>query len=444
MPRSTRFRRILPACAAALLVLGCGSRSQLDALGVSGTGSGGGVVAPVGDPCPAAVSGPKAMAGNCSTRDGRSRVAAPSAPHVTWTTKLPGGSFEQAGPSAIATDASGHAYVMTWGNDHLSMAALRRVSVVDGSIDWTAPFLLDGQTGAPIVLSHGGVDLFALDATGTQNFDAVFTFDSATGASMSTTFGFDLDDAPGDVAVGVDGSLYVTHEDGETASVSRVAPDGTVLWTSVDFGALAPPGMNGTLFLDGTRIALGKGDLVVVAGYIGTPTGDDTTSVIALDPATGSARWTTTLAGGFVGGPAVHADGTIVLLTDWTQLVVLDPEKGTPTTKTVAGKLSEMFAVTTGGVVLAGSDTASGTDLVAIGSDGSTLWSGPTGKATIASDGTVISFGAEITALDGASGQMKWQLSPPVPGTCIVDGALTSEGGIVALQCDGTLFGASD
>jgi outer membrane protein assembly factor BamB len=71
--------------------------------------------------------------------------------------------------------------------------------------------------------------------------------------------------------------------------------------------------------------------------------------------------------------------------------------------------------------------------------------------ATIASDGTIISRagtatggGTAIVALDGATGTIKWQLAPPVSGPTVWYVALTSEGGLVAEQADGTVFGASD
>jgi hypothetical protein len=390
------------------------------------------------------------MAGNCSTRDGRSRVAAPAAPHVTWTTKLPVDGSGQAGPSAIATDASGHAYVVTEGEEDESVSGLRRVNVGDGSVDWTDPISPDEETSTPIVLAHGGVEMFAYDG---QTTDAVFTFEPATGKSTSTTFGFSLYDAPSDVAVGTDGSLYVTHEDGvgtvkQTTYVSRVAPDGTVLWTSVDLATLVPPAdvVDGEVFP--STLALGKGDLVVIEVDAVGNTGDVAT-VIAFDSTSGATRWSRQLDGELVGGPVVRADGTIVLLTSQmggTRLVVLDPESGTPASTPLSSGAFEIAAVTKDGAVIGGSDSGNGvTGLVAIGSDGTMLWTGPgSGEATIASDGTVISFGQEITALDGATGQVKWQLAPPTAGSCILDGALTSEGGLVALQCDGTLFGAGD
>jgi hypothetical protein len=429
---------------ASLALLGCGARSQLDVGGVTGSGSS----APAGA-CPAAVSGPKPMAGNCSTRDGRSRVAGPSAPHVTWTVTLPTDSTGEVGPgTSIATDAAGHAYVVTTGEIGETLAALRRVDAADGTIDWTDPISPDEETDTPIVLASGGVDMFAYS----KNTDAVFTFDPSSGASTSTTFGVSLYDAPKDLAVGVDGSLYVTHADGvggahQTTFVSRVAPGGEVLWTSVDLGTLGPtPVDDGEV--DPSIIALGQDDLVVIVVGVLAAGGQQSTVANAFDPATGATRWSTTLPGGPLGGPMIRPDGTIVAMTNAGNsgdLVILDPGTGAATTAPLPTGVFEAFAVTEGGAVIGALDAALGGGIIAFGVDGTTLWTNPNGDgATIASDGTIITFGLTIAAIDGATGETAWELAPPGPHPCIMDGALTSDGGIVALLCGGTLFGASD
>jgi hypothetical protein len=435
-------RWIAAACLAALPLAGCGARSDLD-LVVGATAAG----AP--DRCPSAVAGPKPMAGNCSTRDGRSRVAAPSAPHLTWSTKLPTDSTGQVGPSALATDAAGHAYVVTTGEEDESVAALRRVGTADGSVDWTQPIAPDSETHTPIVLASGGVDLFAY---GGQTTDEVFTFDPATGASASTTFGFSLYDAPPDIAVGADGSLYVQHADnvGEAdphTYVSRVAPGGAVLWTSADLGTLGPtPDFPGDVFP--SILALGKDDLVVVA--VDDLTGKlDVTVVDAFDPATGATRWSTTLPGAYGGGPVVRPDGSIAVMitsTGSNAISILDPATGAAKTSPIPIGVFEIHGATLDGALLMGVDPGQGvTGLAAIDGDGAVLWTGAgTSNATIASDGTVLSFGPTLVALDGATGATKWSLSPPAASACVIDAALTSDGRIVALQCDGTLFGASD
>jgi outer membrane protein assembly factor BamB len=311
----------LPALPACLALLGCGGRSQLDVDVGSGTGSGS---TASGDVCHAAVSGPKPMAGNCSTRDGRSRVAAPTAPHVTWTAKLP-------------TDSS-------------------------------------GELG------------------------------------------------PG-------------------------SPGGEILWTSVDLGTLGPvPADDGEV--DPSTIALGTDDLVVIVVGVLAAGGQESAVASAFDPATGATRWTTTLPGGLTGGPMIRSDGTIVALTSAGvagDLVLLDPGTGAATTAPLPTGVFEVYAVTEGGAVIGGLDAAKGGGIIAIGDDGTTLWTNPNGYgATIASDGTIITFGLEIAAIDPATGETMWTLAPPGPQPCIMDAALTSDRGIVALLCDGTLFGASD
>jgi len=418
--------------------------------GSSGSSSGG--MGPPQDRCPSAVSGPKPMFGNCSTRDGRSRVPAPTSPHVTWTAKLPTDSTGQVGLSAVSTDSSGNAYVVTTGEVDESTAALRRVNGASGAIAWTTPIMPDEETSTPIVLASGGVDMFAY---GKSYSDSVFTFDPATGSSTSTTFGFSLYYAPSDLAVGSDGSLYVTHQDGvgsakTTTYVSRVGPDGAVRWSTVDLATLGPTPEYNDGDISPYPIALGKDDLVVMFDGV-LEKSSEVTVAHAFDPTTGAVLWSQTVDGELVGGPVVRSDGTIVAVIDspvtgTSNLDVFQPSTGAVAVHPLSIGAFEILAVTTDGVVIAGADAGKGiSGLVALAGDGSVLWtSQAASRATIASDGTVVVFGQTIQGLDGSTGSMKWELAPPVPPPCIMDAALTSAGGIVALQCDGTLFGASD
>jgi outer membrane protein assembly factor BamB len=274
------------------------------------------------------------------------------------------------------------------------------------------------------------------------------TFDPSTGAPTSTTFGLGLQGAVPDSAVGADGSLYITHEDGSAGAhaptfVSRVSPSGDVLWTSVDLWTLIPPTTN-PAGIEPSLVALAKDDLVVIA--IQTP--DDGNVVNAFDPTTGATRWSTTFNGALKGGPAIRPDGTIALLIT-TNLVLLDPETGAATaTHPLPGAGAGIWAVTKGGALIMGimpPDLAVLT--AAVDGEGTPLWTSQVlGNATLASDGTIVVFGiTTITALDGETGATKWELQAPSgPNACFIDGALTSEGGIMALACDGTLLGASD
>src|SRR5262249_3049435 len=143
---------------------------------------------------------------------------------------------------------------------------------------------------------------------------AVLTFDPPSSAPMSTTFGLDLHEAVLDLAVGADGSLYVARSESAGPSlaprISRIAPGGTVLWTSVDLATLEPA-YSSKDNAGPSLVALGEDDLVV--DVINVPV-RSTAIVLALDPATGTVRWSTPLSGTFAGGPMIRSDGAIVTL----------------------------------------------------------------------------------------------------------------------------------
>ena len=201
---------------------------------------GGALAVDLSDPCPSAVSGSKPMIGNCSTRDGRARVSAPIAPRLKWAILLPS---PMASLSQLATDATGHAYVVAAAQAP-GTSWFGRVRLSDGTVEWAGQIAAVQPTEVPIVLSSGPVDLCS--SGGQDSIDALLTFAPQTGASTSTTFGLDLSNSPGNFAVGADGSAYVTHVEGggtshQTTLISRVSPGGVVLWTSVDLATLGPP-----------------------------------------------------------------------------------------------------------------------------------------------------------------------------------------------------------
>ena len=105
----------------------------------------------------------------------------------------------------------------------------------------------------------------------------------------------------------------------------------------------------------------------------------------------------------------------------------------------------DILAVAENGVVIVDGASGSGVSGVsAVRSDGSVLWTHDlVNHATVAAGGVVVAFGPSIVALDVDSGSTLWELAPP-SGSCIFDVALTSDGELVGIQCDGTLFGASD
>ncbi len=166
--------------------------------------------------------------------------------------------------------------------------------------------------------------------------------------------------------------------------------------------------------------------------------------VTAFDPTTGDLLWTTPVEDPIGGGPVVRPDGTVAIVTSHSEvsstLVILDPGTGTPAAHPLGIAVKGIAGVTRDGTLLV--DQTGG--LVALDGEGTPLWmvSG-VGGATVASDGTVLLFAAQIEAIDGTTGATKWSLPAPSPAF-LLGGALTSDGGIVALLGDGTLFGASD
>jgi hypothetical protein len=86
--------------------------------------------------------------------------------------------------------------------------------------------------------------------------------------------------------------------------------------------------------------------------------------------------------------------------------------------------------------------------LAAIDPTGRVLWQtkGSYESAFLAADGVVIAYGADVRAMDLATGETRWTITPPskqfVASVC--DAALTSAGTIVALQCNGTAFVIGD
>lgn len=500
MPGVSRAHRLCLLCSAvAFSPLGCGARSGLDlgaaewetqgdggagvgddaagaadgAAGTTGeggdtargdtgggeTGDGSAVLA--GDRCPAAVAGPKAMLRNCSTRDGRSRVGAPASPHVAWVGSTPSNRGGLSGQSALATDLAGHVYVATVGADAVSQTVIERLETTSGALDWKDVFSPNNGSGTPIVLATGSMDVFAYDGEDPAG-DVLLAYDPSVGSSSPIPISFELHDVIGDPAVGKDGSLYLVHRTGvggafPTTQLSRLAQDGSVLWTTVDFSTLAPPALYaGSLIA--FNVALSNDDLAVVGTLVTTAT-QDLTTLIAFDPAAGDPRWITTVQGEIVGGPAVRADGTIVVIlldpyASTYALASFDPRSGTQSIHPLASGAVEIFAITAGGVVIAGAEGGYGlTGLVALANDGTALWHNDGAEnATIASDGTILASGIagdggpgpSIRAIDPATGTTKWELAAPSSGACMRDFALTSERGIVGLQCDGTVFGARD
>jgi outer membrane protein assembly factor BamB len=426
------------ACA---LAAACGGRTTLDDPGAPGQTPGMqvSVTGDAGpDPCRSAVvaGAGRPMGRNCSTRDGRSRVTGPISPHVIWTTRISSGNF-----GALAADASGSVYVSHSLGDNLSDGAadgalLARVDGATGNVDWSTTFR-SALSSASLLPVGGQVDFFASDPSGAGVIEQLEAQTGSTRSSHAEANDWALPQP----AVGADGSLYA----GTYSGVARLAADGTPSWTN---GSLLPGG-GGV-----SEIALGLDDLVLATVE---PSGG-AAALVALDPATGATRWTQTWRQGAMEDPIVRPDGSVVVLVGHpiggaSDIVVFE---ATGAVRAVIGVEQVGLTLVTisvvaqdGSFVLAGYDAARNNFLVDLTSTGELVWraqvpGGYLAAATVDLRGTVMVAGPEeIRGLALTNGQDLWTL-PAVDASPIVDATLTSSGGIVALEMDGTLFGAND
>ncbi len=442
-----------------------------------------GLDAAIVDPCPAAVlaRSPLPMLGNCSTRDGRSRVAGPKAPHVTWVTSLPSTLDNGSGPDLpelVAADGAGLVYFVS------STGTFTRLDGTTGALGWAGSF--PGTPDNVFVLASGGVVALGIPsapqeivlgelepATGQFTSRSFVSPPVEAGVGMPGTFN-DLGTAP---AIGADGSFYVAYSKNNGPqyfypAVSRIRPDGSFVWSST---TVYPSGVNAPLPTV-APIAIGRDGVVLVAAGLGDEQQPTTSTVTGLDSETGAIVWNTPVDGWLVGGPAVAPDGTIAVvasvedadlyvtipvlyLLDGTGSVVhtvfLDSVPEPPTS-------TALYGIGLDGTILVGSDR-----LAAVSSAGDRLWTLPTpgppdadfdicvpdcvltGAFIDANDTVIVTYASgsasagvasTLVGLDLATGATKWTLEPPTPpsGTGITSlgigtTVLTSAGGLVSV-----------
>jgi outer membrane protein assembly factor BamB len=466
----------------------CGSRTTLD-LGLSSEGRDAASDAPRDDSssgtdasrdtdalqfdagpivgCPSALlpGAPRAMFANCSTRDMRSRVFGPTAPHVTWVTPVIMDASGRSSFVGLAADASGSAYLVV-GDGDADNGALVRVDAATGIVQWTTPFEpLPPSYMAPLLLSNGALEFVAAPAMGAGI--VLDQFNVATG--QDTPASFPLSQAPSseDPAVGADGSLYVAYPPSLGSSdlvVSRLSVDATTItWTTPTLRSLLPSDVSPLATEFPSTLALGLDGLVIVPLTVDGRDSLPVVFVLGLDPTRGSVRWVRPLSGQLLGGPAVAKDGSIAILLgpafsttggpEATSLVVLEPS-GEKRHETSLGALGTagLLAVAEDGTVLIGtenSESALGySTLLAVDATGQEKWTlGMDGLFTLTIDerGTIFAVvRLGILGLDPTDGHVSWSLHAPRPGVSVLDLSLTSSGGIVAEESDGTVFGASD
>ncbi len=389
------------------------------------------------------------MTGYCSTRDGRARgIAAPRSPHVIWTTQIPYdddiSSIDRA--TTIVTDDASHAYVGSFVTIGGTAPVFNKVDTKTGAIEFPAPAAESKNGLALLLTSAREVEVFNADP-------------SMSVASFQPTSPVpDVDPEPIafdpinllDPVIGSDGGLYFVYataegnDSGVSIHVSRSAQDGVLAWTSLDLISLGPapqsPAIDNAYPVG---IALESDDQVVVA--LSVDTGSATTVMVGLDPKSGTVRWTSSFSG--QASPPVIAIGIVAAGGDHvvtSTLHFLD-RTGTLTFTANVVDAARLLGVTTDDkFLLATSDTVSKLD-----EQGNTAWIQNVqadDAATIASNGIVIVKNAvQIVGLDLSTGAILWKLVPP-SSQCISSGtlALTSDGAVMALQCDGTLFAAAD
>jgi hypothetical protein len=361
------------------------------------------------------------MLGNCSTRDGRSRIVGPRAPHVTWTNPAVPESF-----SFAIFDVQGTVYALV--DDGLQKGDLR-----SGAVIWTTPFV-----SSP----YEANDLFFTSDASLEGFTGLITgptfdsFNTTTGAADVVANLGALFNNVGQEAIGADGSFYFVYYSVPdpptqgTEVAARLTPAGVIAWTS----ALEPA--NAGPFPEAPGVTLGANDLVLTCGEQG---------LIALDPETGASVWTSPICGNINVGP----DGSIVL---WGEdgVVTLDGNGAQLSTASPPVGLSNIVAIARDGTLLFWSGNNAG-NVAAMRGD-TVLWT-VTGQwgGIDETDTVLISTDDSIQGLDLSTGARRWKVEAPKEVRPICVTFYLAQGEVAALQCCNApacdvvgAFGASD
>jgi hypothetical protein len=418
------------------------------------------------------------MQGYCPTRANQAPGNGPHAPRVAWAvTPFPIDTPESFLPAEIVVDATGRAYVAISGSPMNPVGGPNQIFAVDpdGSVAWTTPFT---STVSNLILAGDGTLWVAGSPIGpppstppacppgdagepTENcvwgvsglspagaFSRTVTF-IAPGPPFENNVGYNA------VALGSNGSFFLegTAQFGFGNGVARAAPSGTVEW---QWPALGP---SGEYFQLVPPLVVGPSDDVV---------GTDGESVVVLDAA-GNPLLQQDIGGAQLVG--VDAQGNIVALsTDTMTLTTLDVNGNTlrlvPLAVTIGTTDAAELALAGDGttvVLLANEASSPGltkaeVQILAVDASGGMRWT-TTLDATLPYDpaalpthyglfvdasGTVVVTVGAVTGIDLATGSTLWTLQPPNPRSCLRPAVLGAAGAIIASQCDGTVFLASD
>jgi outer membrane protein assembly factor BamB len=247
-----------------------------------------------------------------------------------------------------------------------------------------------------------------------------------------------------DPAVGTDGSLYLSLSEGpgESGRVARVSPDGTPAWRSAVYAQVA------------LGVTLGPGDRPYVLTW--PVTVPETGVLLALDPATGATRWSRTLPGQPISGPAVRSDGRVEVITgsaDGTGVVwVLSPEDGSTvwsaSTGVAAGIWLGLAADDSVVFISSSVEGATTTTVSALDAGGAVRWHRTLDgdlydSGALDASGLLLLASSDSLALDVETGETRWSLASPSP-SCAWPLTVSTGGVAYGVQCDGTFFAASD
>jgi outer membrane protein assembly factor BamB len=411
--------------------------------------------APTGDPCPGAVL---ARAGrptfrNCSTHDARSRVIGPMAPSIKW--QVSASSFPEG--VLLSAGATGDVYIDAPLGSSGEGAVVTRYDAATGNIVWTSN-LASGLDAFPTLIANGEVEALVVDSA-SASLTSLDALDDGTGAVLSS-IAFPSMFNPVVPSIGTDGSFFVLGNlvapGGESSgfALARVAPSGAVVWTS---GDLTP-----SSFQQGSYSASNPAVDATGTIYVRFDSLEASGALLAIDGATGATEWSFSLPEVSPGldefkGPVAAPNGSVVVVapssagqTPGQDVEFVSPAGSLVAMATLPGVTDvAILVVTTGSVCIVRTQDAAGHGaIVAVNPDGTTAWtfdSGPVVDATIDAAGSLVAYATDaLFALDATTGQLLWKLAAPSSSAMLVDAVVTSNGGIVALDSEGTLFGAFD
>lgn len=299
-----------------------------------------------------------------------------------------------------------------------------------GQITNTQPMSIDGNMrGGPVVDAAGNIYV------GSDNAK-LYCLSPNGSIKWSYTSSYPFYPTP---AIGPDGTIY-----GCSDQVVALTPAGSLKWTYTrrDFGMVitVPPKLNSS------------GDsLYVVAG---SATGQGS-RIIALNTATGQAKWEMRFSAGSLSVPGIGADGTVYVGSEELKLYALDPSNGSVKwahQETGDNLIRGPVAIDSQGTIyFCKSGQAPGENaIVALNSDGSVKWSYRAGgylanppSIAIAPDGTIYVGFYGMVALT-PEGKLKWSSSTAgnvgiYPGAAAVD----QYGAVYFGTGDGKVFGYS-